>query len=74
MMPIAMIKGWSPTIRSSIERDSSLLGLLAKLRNNFHHNLHSLIMTIITIIGFLPCAMIELRIDPLSRRQQHRLP
>jgi hypothetical protein len=40
MMPIAMIKGWSPSIRSSIGRDSSLLGLLAKLRNNIYHNQH----------------------------------
>jgi hypothetical protein len=32
-MPIAMIKGWRPSIRSSSERDSSLLGLLAKLSN-----------------------------------------
>ena len=40
-MPIAMIKGWSPSIRSSIERDSSLLGLLAKLRYNSHnHHYH----------------------------------
>lgn len=31
VMPIAMVKGWSPYIRSSIQRDSSLLGLLAKL-------------------------------------------
>jgi hypothetical protein len=40
MMPIAMAKGWSLFIRSSIGRDSSLLGLLAKLRNNFYRNQH----------------------------------
>jgi len=40
VVPIAMVKGWSPYIRSSIQRDSSLLGLLAKLATPNLHDLH----------------------------------